>query len=203
MKKMGYFAAGVLILGLVFPAENSFSQLNASGTMLYSRPEPKCLASGMILSELKTSQGIYLAEISDLLIDPANGSVSNVVLVRIRGMGSKVLLIPFNAVTRNGEDYYGPEDVYQITGEAPYRSRNFNLHSGEKSGESFTATQLIGAMLRDPKGKDLGQIDDLVVDHTVGRVIGFIVSGMAGRLVTVPFSALSEGDKGAFILKTF
>jgi len=117
-------------------------------------------------------------------------------------MGSKVLLIPFNAVTKNGEDHYGPEDVHQFTGEARYRSWDLNLHVEEKPEGSLTATQLIGAMLRDPKGKDLGEIDDLIVDHTVGRVISFIVSGTAGKLVTVPFSALSEGDKGAFILKT-
>ena len=159
----------------------------------------------MISSELKTPQGTYLAEISDLVIDPANGHVSNVVLARVRGMGSKDLVIPFSAVTKTGEATYlynVPEDVYQFIGEAPYRSWGLNLHSEQKPAAGLTASKLIGAMVRTSKGEDLGQIEDLVVDHMGGHVLNLVVSGTKGKPTAVPFSSLSESGKGAFILKT-
>ncbi len=57
----------------------------------YSRPTASVWDTGaagtMISSQLRTPQGDYLAEISDLVIDPVDGRVSDVIITGIRGMG--------------------------------------------------------------------------------------------------------------------
>src|SRR4030042_294324 len=121
MKLIKYSMLGLFILSLVFVAGDSisapifspfpayyveylkqFKGLPGSGALLtggYSTPSAIHWVAGstMMSSELKTPQGNYLAEISDLLIDPANGRVSNVVITRIQGMGA-------NIRTSKGED---------------------------------------------------------------------------------------------------
>lgn len=227
MKLIKYSIIGLFIISLVFVAGNSFAQLvpyesapaqrfdpfiagmspsdrawltsiyglgPKLSVTLYGQPSASdgnlCEASTMISSELKTPQGGYLAEISDLVIHPENGRITDVVLTHIRGMGAKEVVAPFSTVLKNGELiflYSAPQEVYQFHREA--------------SSESFTARRLIGSTVKTSKGEDLGRINDLVIDHMGGHVVGLVVSGKEGKLVNVPFSALSKsGD--TFILKT-
>jgi sporulation protein YlmC with PRC-barrel domain len=233
MKLIKYSMLGLFILSLVFVAGDSisapifspfpayyveylkqFKGLPGSGALLtggYSTPSAIHWVAGstMMSSELKTPQGNYLAEISDLLIDPANGRVSNVVITRIQGMGAKHIAIPLSAVSKTGESifvYNAPEDVFQFPGEGPYRSQGFYLYSKQQEPmESYKASELIGANIRTSKGEDIGRINDLAIDFADEHCADLLVShagGTEGKIVAVRLSALSKGDGNAFVLKT-
>jgi sporulation protein YlmC with PRC-barrel domain len=211
MKSIHYSILGLIIISLILVAGNSFAQTlkgvpGAGGVFKsyseqFGDPFP---ASAMIWSELKTPDGHYVAEIIDLLIDPANGRVSDVVITHIRGMGSKKVGVPFSSVSRNGANifiYNAPEDAYRFHGMAPYWSEGSHVYSKhEEPMASYKTSKLIGAMVRTSKGEDLGRIDDLVIS-TDGQVGDLIVSHM-GKRVAVPFRDLSRSGEDAFVLKT-
>ncbi len=211
MKLLKYSIFGLIILSFVFAASNSFSQAlkgvpGAGGVFKsyseqFGDPFP---ASAMIWSELKTPDGHYVAEIIDLLIDPANGRVSDVVITHIQGMGAKKVAVPFSSVSRNGANifiYNAPEDVYRFHGMAPYWSEGSHVYSKhEEPMASYKTTKLIGAMVRTSKGEDLGWIDDLVISAD-GQVRDLIVSHI-GKRVAVPFRDLSRSSEEAFVLNT-
>lgn len=163
-------------------------------------------ASTMISSELKTTGGQYLAEIRDLVIDPSNGRISNVVLDRVQMMGAKDIEIPFSAVLKTGQTIFvhrTPEDVYQFSGEAPYWSEGLYVCSKEKEpAGSYRASKLMGSPVRTSKGQELGRIDDLVIDSKEGHIEYLVVSpdDMKGKKVVVPFSLLSRSAENAFAL---
>jgi sporulation protein YlmC with PRC-barrel domain len=66
---------------------------------------------------------------------------------------------------------------------------------GPSWGKTFSLGQVIGMTVRTPEGQELGRVDDVVVDahgKTVFAVLshgGFM--GMGGKLVAVPFGAVS------------
>ncbi len=176
----------------------------------YSNPSPYSLdiftASTMISSELRTAQGDYLAEIRDLVIDPSNGRISNVVLDHLQMMGAKDIEIPFSAVLKTGQSIFvhrTPGDVHQFSGEAPYWSEDLDICSKvpEPAG-SYRASKLMGSSVKTSKGQELGRIDDLVIDSREGHIAFLVVSsdGMKGKQVVVPFSLLSRGAENAFAL---
>ena len=234
MKLIKYSMLGLFILSLVFVAGDSISapifnpygltpgvleyikqftgRPGLGGSIAgYSTPSEIQWVAGsrMMYSELKTPQGNYLAEISDLLIDPANGRVSNVVITRIQGMGAKHIVIPLSTVSKTGDTtfvYNAPEDVFQFPGEEPYRSHGFYLYSKQQEPmESYKASELIGANLRTSEGEDIGRINDLAIDFADEHCADLLVSdaeGTEGKIVAVRLSALSKGDENAFVLKT-
>ena len=65
---------------------------------------------------------------------------------------------------------------------------------------------LTGHKVQNPAGKDLGKIDDLVLDDESGRVLYAVIAfggflGMGDRLIAVPWKRLRlKGDQKAFIL---
>ncbi len=166
-------------------------------------------ASTMISSQLRTPQGDYLAEISDLIIDPVDRRVSDIVLTGVRGMGGKPVIIPFKAVSRTGGAifiYNAPEGVSQFGSDAPYRRWGLYLYSAhQKPVGSYAASEVIGVPVRSPEGEKLGRIDDLVIDSADGRIVHLVVSHISqteGRMACIPFSVLSKNGERAFVLKT-
>jgi sporulation protein YlmC with PRC-barrel domain len=213
MKLLKYSIFGLIILSLVFAAGNSFSQalkgVPGEGGVFKSYSEQfggSFTASAMIHCELRTPEGHYVAEIIDLVIDPANGRVSDVVITRIRGMGAEKVAIPFSSVARNGANifvYNAPEDAYRFHGMTPYWSEGFYQYSKhEESMGSYRTSKLIGVMARSHQGEDLGLIDDLRIDPADGRVVSLGVSRSGGKPVAVPFGALSRSGEEAFVLNT-
>ncbi len=228
MRFITYSMLGLFVLGLVFVAGDSISApifspfgsyyveylkqyrgLPGAGGLLtggYSSPAASRWVAGstIMYSELKTPLGGYLAEIRDLVIDPANGRVSNVVITHIRMNGAQQISIPFSTVSKTGEAifiHHAPEGVYPVSGQDPYRSEGLYICSKQQEPrESYRTSKLIGANARTSHGEALGQIDDLVIDSTDGH--GYLVVSHNGKKVAVPLSVLSKGDENAFVLKT-
>lgn len=74
------------------------------------------------------------------------------------------------------------------------------------SGDSIRVSQLIGANIYDPRGEDIGDIDDIVIDAS-GKVRYAAVSyggflGIGDKLFAVPFRAFKtkRDDDGDFYL---
>jgi sporulation protein YlmC with PRC-barrel domain len=231
MKLIRYSMLGLFILSLVFVAGNSISApifsipLALSQVELLKRhpqsPGPGGPITGystlaafqwvagstVMSSELKTSQGGYLAEISDLLIDPANGRVSNVVITRIRGIGAKHIVIPFSTVSKTGDNlfiYNAPEDVYPVSGRDPYWSEGLYVYSKQQEPMgSYKTSELVGASARTSEGEEVGQIVNLGINCTDGR--GYLIvshsMGTEEKMFVVPLISLVKKDGNTFRLK--
>jgi sporulation protein YlmC with PRC-barrel domain len=68
-------------------------------------------------------------------------------------------------------------------------------------------SMFIGSDVENPKGEDLGDIKDVVIDRTTGRIAYAVVSfggfmGLGDKLFAVPWGAFSQSatDKDTFIL---
>lgn len=82
-------------------------------------------------------------------------------------------------------------------------------HEGPKANSPvrrLTATSIIGDKVQSPQGKDLGKIDNLMVNLLDGRIEYAIIEfgsflGIGGKLFAIPFSELQvDPVKELFIL---
>lgn len=158
---------------------------------------------------MRDPQGNYVAEVKDLVIDPATGPVSHVVLTDIPGMGAEDVAVPFDTVSKTGAAifvYNAPENVYPFSGETAYRSEGFYLYAHESMPVgSYNASKSFGATARTSGGEDVGRIDDFVIDSQDGHIVYVVLSnvgGMEDKFVAVPFNALSESGEYTFVLNT-
>jgi hypothetical protein len=67
-------------------------------------------------------------------------------------------------------------------------------------GRTYTSNHIIGMMVQNPQGEDLGRIDYIVIDSR-GHVPFVVVShgemwGLGGKAVAVPYSALTYNRTG-------
>jgi len=199
MRKVLFPLMGLLFLGWMVAstayADNEWIEGQAAG---YS-----CLpvagwdtfpASQMIGSQLYGTDGVSFALISDLVVDPATGHVSGVVLSNIPLLGAYEITVPYSTISRTGNDifvYTAPEDVYQYYGEAPYWSEGLNRYDRPDVAKGFHLTRSLGAVVKGSDGKDLGQLNDFVIDSRDGRVVYGVVAGSGDKLYAVPFSSFT------------
>ena len=214
MRPTAYSILGLLFLALVFVASNAFSDNEWYQGEITSYLQPKVsvawdtfTASRMIGSEVRTQDGVYLAEIEDLAIDPASGHVSNVILSNIYEMGTETVAVPFSTISKSpgGEIfvYSPPEDAYQFYGQAPYWSEGFYLYANQSLPEGrVRASELIGASVHTSKGEGVAQVNDLVIDSEDGHVVYAVLFNVGGmdRMVAVPFSFLTKSGGCTFAL---
>ena len=167
-------------------------------------------ASSMIGSQLLTTEGDYLGIISDLVIDPGSGHISEVVLSDVPESGGEKVSVPFAALSHTGNNIFvfnRPEEYSGwFNGEAFFShwAEVRYLYSVEPvpTGAFDTAT-LIGAPIQTSQGENIGQVNDLVIDFSKGRVAYSVLSdggGMEGKMVAVPFSELDRSAGNVFAL---
>jgi len=60
----------------------------------------------MIGSQLYGTDGVSFALISDLVVDPATGHVSGVVLSNIPLLGAYEITVPYSTISRTGNDIF-------------------------------------------------------------------------------------------------
>jgi sporulation protein YlmC with PRC-barrel domain len=221
MKKITYLAMAVFTFGVLFlAAGTSSSQSWPEGIItMYGQSDitgwNTLEASSMIGSQLLTTEGDYLGVISDIVVDPGSGHVSEAILSDVPGRGAELISVPFVAISRTGENIFVlniPEDLawYQMSGysEAPF-SRWGELryyYSVEPTPVgSFNVSRLMGAPVDTPKGEKVAQVNDFVIDFAKNQVVYSVLSdvgGMEGKMVAVPFGELSKRGEDTFTLHT-
>jgi len=222
MKKIAYslmtvFAFTILLAG----AGTSSSQEFPEGTIaLYGQSDisgwDTLEASSIIGAQLLTTEGDYLGQISDLVIDSDTGHVLEVVLSDAPEEGGHLVTVPFAALSHTGDGIYVFNKFEDFTGqfstEGPFLEKPFThwaqtrfLYSVQPVPmAAFRATRLMGSPVETSKGEEVARVDDFVIDFGSDQVVYSVLSdvgGSGGKMVAVPFGELSKTGS-TFTLKT-
>ena len=213
------FALSMLFVGI----RTSSSQEFQEGTIsLYGQSDiggwDTLEASSMIGAQLLSTEGDYMGQISDLIIDPGTGHISEVVLSDVPGRGAELATVPFAALSHTGADIFVFDRPEVFDGRfrddgSPSLERPF-AHWAEVRFlysvlplpmGAFNATTLMGTSVQTPKGEQVAMVDDFVIDFRSDQVVYSVLSdvgGIEGRMVAVPFSELSKSGGNLFTLHT-
>jgi sporulation protein YlmC with PRC-barrel domain len=101
---------GALILSAVFFVSTAFAE-----DLSYHPMGPASRAASLIGAEVNSEAGNYIGNISNFIIDEANGRVSLVVLTGVPGFGSDQLSFPYECLRRSA----GQTFMMRFYGEAP------------------------------------------------------------------------------------
>jgi sporulation protein YlmC with PRC-barrel domain len=174
-------------------------------------------ASSMIGAQLLTTEGDYLGQISDLVIDSETGHVLEVVLSDAPERGARPVTVPFAAISHTGNGIYVFNKFEDFTGqfstEGPLLEEPFTqwaetrfLYSVEPIPmAAFHATTLMGSPVQASGGEEVARVNDFVIDFSSNQVVYSVLSdvgGSEGKMVAVPFGELSKSDRNTFTLKT-
>ncbi len=188
-----------------------------------SSPVLESQASSILGKLVENKQGQALGRIGDLIISPQDGGISFAVVTHggIMGIPMSFVAVPFESLAFSPEknvyllnvskermdaapsfargtwpDAANPdwaEEIYRYYGQTPQWGES--EESIPRSVDRIVRyNQIAGAAVRNEQGKELGKIDDIVVDsqgHVPYAVLlhgGFL--GMGGKLIAVPFGAL-------------
>jgi sporulation protein YlmC with PRC-barrel domain len=91
--------------------------------------------------------------------------------------------------------------VYRHYGQEPYWSESWQKPLKEL--ELYSSTRIIGAEVETPRGKEVAEINDLVIDSHSGRIAFAVLSNVKDRYgvsTAVPFSLLSRRGENVFVL---
>jgi len=174
-------------------------------------------ASGIVGGQLLSTEGDYMGQISDLIVDPGTGHISEVVLSDVPGRGAEPAILPFAALSHTGagifvfdrpEEFNGRfSDPGRPFGEEPFAhwAEMRFLYSVLPLPEGAVRTStLMGATVLTSNGETVAEINDFVIDFGNDRVVYSVLSdvgGTEGRMVAVPFSELSKGGGNLMTLR--
>jgi len=185
-------------------------------------------ASKIIGADVENANGDEIGEIKDMMVDTRNERVRYVVLSHggVLGIGDKLFAYPMSMVETKGTDR--DKLVMNVNKEKLDKAPGFDKkswpdfasnskysgevdkyygassrHDGEQAGTLVRASDLIGKNFDDSKGKDAGEIKDLIVNSNSGDVEYAIVDfddswakQTDGKLVAIPLSNITvSGDK--------
>ncbi len=213
---MALFAFSILLVGVGTSSSEEFQE----GTItMYGQSDIKgwdtLEASTMIGAQLLTTEGDYLGQISDLVIDSGTGHVLEVVLSDVPEKGAESVTVPFAALSHTGDSIFVFNKPEEFTGrfstEGPFWEEPFThwaetrfLYSVQPIPmAAFHATTLMGAPVQTSKGEEVARVNDLVIDFSNDQVVYSVLSdvgGSEGKMVAVPFSELSKSDRNIFTL---
>jgi sporulation protein YlmC with PRC-barrel domain len=226
MNKITKIIAVFFVFSFVFMGSGAFAQMNSESPILSYQPMSWNTFEASWLIGLRVLDN---GQISDLVIDQANGRIAVVMLSDVPYLAAQQLAVPYSSLLRTGEytfelrdtnpfldvapsdsHVYGSSpvtdptwisDIYTYYGEAPYWTENGGqpLHAGEM----YSYTKMIGTEVQSRDGEVAGKIDDFVIDSSDGHVAFLVLSDVPGRfdtLAAVPFGSLERNDKNAFVL---
>lgn len=193
-----------------------------------SSSQPHALrASKVIGAKVENPSGENLGDIKDMVVDLQNEQVRYVVLSHggILGIGDKLFAYPMSMVrTKSGDDDKLVLDVdkeklenapgfgqkewpdfsdREYTGRIDQYYGASTRSDGTTAGATIRASELIGKNFDDAQGKEAGEVEDLIVDASSGR-IGYAIVDFDddwneqadGKLVAIPLSSFAlRGDK--------
>jgi sporulation protein YlmC with PRC-barrel domain len=224
MRKMIFPVIALFALSILFvDIRTSSSQEFQEGVIsLYGQSDIEgwdtLEASSMIGAQLLSTEGDYMGQISDLIIDPGTGHISEVVLSDVPGRGAELATVPFAALSHTGADIFvfnrpeGYNGRFRDDGSA-FRERPFRRWAEIRflysvlplPAGAFNATTLMGTSVQTPKGEQVALLDDFVIDFRNDQVVYSVLSnvgGTEGRMVAVPFSELSKSGGNLSTLNT-
>jgi sporulation protein YlmC with PRC-barrel domain len=147
-------------------------------------------------SIMRTGENIFEFNPADLVIPVASGDRYVSYLTSAPGV-SELYGVPPKI------DLEWVSRLYQHYGQEPYWTQ-----AGEQAPKGlslYQSTKLMGAEVQTPKGEEVAQVNDLVIDSANGHIVFVVLSDIAGRrdtLLSVPFSALSRRGDNVFVLNT-
>lgn len=183
-------------------------------------------ASKVIGADVENASGDDIGEIKDMVVDLQSERVRYVVLSHggVLGIGDKLFAYPMSMVeTRSGDaDKISMNVDKEKLSNAPgfdkdkwpdfadakytseidryYGAENETRAAGDKPANVVRASELIGKNFDDRQGKDAGEIEDLIVDSSSGRVVFAIVDldddwnkQADGKLVAIPLKEFAMG----------
>ncbi|MFB3885875.1 MAG: PRC-barrel domain-containing protein [Thermodesulfobacteriota bacterium] len=206
MRKITYALIGLFALSLLFVG-SSFAASDESGRMAIHWDS--FAASTFLGSALRTPLGEYIGHIDDFAINPSTGRIDSVLVSDITGVGSTVVAIPFDRISK---DYqfslvYNPrEDTVRFYGsgysELPYDAYRLGELPPMQEGD-YRFTTLLGASVQSKEGEHVARINDLVINRD-GHVVYAVLDDVGGmdKMVAAPFGALSKKGDRLFALDT-
>ncbi len=207
---------GILLLGI----GNSYSQ-EFPPPMIFGQPNisswDSLEASRMVVGQLTTASGEYLGRIRDLVIDPENGHILEVVLSDVQGKGGEEVSVPFAALSHAGNNTFVLDKPVEyrwrfsnVGGpffEEPYpqwAEIQFIYSTPPTPTGAYRLSALMGAPVRTSKGDEVGRVNDLVIDLTKNQLVYLVLSDVGEReekMVAVPFKELSKGDGNVYTVR--
>lgn len=183
-------------------------------------------ASELLGKNVRNQKGEDLGKVEDVLVNVNSGRVQYTVLSfgGFMGMGDKLFAIPLSAFDRSQQrdhlvlnvseerlknaEGFDKNNWPNYRNDQGFMARTRNSFGGD-SGQDETAqsqrhmmrlSEMIGQDVNDRNGKEVGEIEDVVVDMGRGRisyvVLDFDAEGAGkDRLVPIPLSALSAPQK--------
>ena len=185
-----------------------------------AKPELQVVRADTLLGmEVKNQQGEKLGEIENFMIDVKDGNIAYTVMDT--GLFGKLLAVPMRALTvKPGErtamlnvdkaklqqapsfatDSWSDAverrwlvDVYTFYGTQPYPS--LQVITTEPIGVAH-ADKILGLDAENPQGENLGEIENLLIDMTAGRIASIMLAfggwlGLGENLAPVPWDALT------------
>jgi sporulation protein YlmC with PRC-barrel domain len=155
MRKYTYMLIGLFTLSFLF-AGSSFA---GSGKMATCSDFSE--AMGLLGTTLYDTTGVYIGEVDDLAINSSTGRIDSVLVNRIRGVGDRVVAIPFDHITKTGEYTYvynppqggGWPFVVSYYDQLPYDAYGFNqLPSMGQGHHKFT--ELLASSVQSMEGEE-------------------------------------------------
>jgi len=183
-----------------------------------TQPYRDMRASKLIGSDVRNAQNENLGEIKDLIIDVNNDRVYYAILSfgGFLGLGDKLFAYPVSAFTQTGNDdkVILNVDKARLKGAPGFAARDFPDFNAPKYRTDVDgyfgptaavkpmpnqmlrrASEWIGKDINDRNGKDVGEIEDLVVNMGNGKIHYAVVEfdkswSLNDKLLAVPMKAL-------------
>lgn len=200
-------------------ADRGASSPRAQNSGAAGQQQPHALRASKLIGEnVNDAQGDKLGEIKDLVIDANSRTIRYAVLAHggVMGIGEKQFAYPVSMLkTKAGSD----DLVLNVSkdklenapgfdrGKAPFSDNKYSgevdRYYGAGSGASANAklvlaSDLIGKDIDDRSGKDVGEVEDLIVDLAGNRVQYAVVDfddswakDSDGKLVAIPLESLT------------
>lgn len=175
-------------------------------------------ASALIGMDVRDRTGSSIGEIKDMALDPGQENVRYAVLSfgGVLGVGDKSFAVPLSAFEpgnnydalvlnvseKHLDDLKGFDDDHWPASVAGYwpgsdeRSASGDSHSSA-AGPIVKASDYLDLEVENAKGEDLGEIEDLAIELSSGRIKYVVIEhggllGVGEKLIAVPVSALSS-----------
>jgi sporulation protein YlmC with PRC-barrel domain len=158
--------------------------------------------SKLVGTDIHSAGGETVGEIEDVLLSSVPSAPPTIVMSvgGTLGVGEKLIAMPLDELKVSGDDeIYIDRTTNQLGAEPAFKYGQSEAgaasHSVTKTGAGLRVAGLVDADVTDAAGKDVGEIDDILIATKAGgrnRAVLSVggVAGVGDRLVALPFEDL-------------